>query len=179
MKVRELMSKKVTSVSPDASFASVWKIIFKKGIHGLPVVDKDNTLIGIIAEEDLLSKLYPSYQEYMDDFRSASDFEEMEEKIGELKKLQAQDIMNRKIHLTYPEGPILRALSKMIVRQIRQLPVIDKQRKLIGIITKGDVFDYLFKRYLSLPRLPFKGKKEAKSKKIRKKKTVSKKVTKK
>lgn len=164
MKVKELMSKKVITVPPEASFALLWKIIFKKGIHGLPVVDKDNTLIGIIAEEDLLSKLYPSYQEYIDDFRSASDFEEMEKKIGELKRLKAEDVMNRKIYLTYPETPILRALSKMIVRQVRQLPVIDKQRKLIGVITKGDIFDFLFKRYLNLPQIPFKrrGKKKVK-----------------
>ena len=159
MKVKELMNKKVITVSLNASLSLVWKIIFKKAIHGLPVIDKDNTLVGIIAEEDLLSKLYPSHREYIDDFRSASNFEEMENKIRELKTLKAKDIMSKRIYLTYPEKPILYALSKMIVRKVRQLPVVDKQRKLIGIITKGDVFDFLFKKYLSLPKVPFKKKK--------------------
>jgi len=161
MRVKQLMSKRVVSVSPKASFTELWKIIFKKGIHGLPVIDKNKILIGIIAEEDLLSKLYPSYQEYVDDFQSATDFEEMEKNIGELKKLRAQDVMNKSIHLTYPETAILQALSKMIIRQVRQLPVIDNEGKLIGIITKGDIFDYLFKNYLSLP-LSFKKKKKTK-----------------
>lgn len=150
MKVKEVMSKKVITVSPETSFAKVWEIIFKKGMHGLPVVEKDNTLVGIIAEEDLLSKLYPSYKEYVDDFRAASDFEEMEESIGELKGLEAKDVMNRRIYLAYPEDPILKALSKMIIRQVHQLPVIDKKRKLVGIISKGDIFDYLFEKYLHL-----------------------------
>lgn len=168
MKVKELMSKKVISVFPNASLSSIWKIIFKKNIHGLPVVDKNNTLVGIIAEEDLLAKLYPSYEEYMDDFRSASNFEEMEEKIGEIKRLKAEDVMNKRIYLTRPETPILRALSKMIVRQVRQLPVIDEQRKLIGIVTKGDVFDFLFKNYLSLPRASFRKKEKNKVSKTKK-----------
>lgn len=167
MRVEELMNKKVVTVSPRTSFATIWEIIFKKGIHGLPVVDKDNTLIGIIAEEDLLAKLYPSYQEYVDDFQSAADFEEMEGNIGELKRLRARDVMNKTIFLTYPKKPILQALSKMIVRQVRQLPVIDEKRKLIGIITKGDIFDYLFKTYLRLPLKPFK--REEKKKKASKK----------
>lgn len=158
MKVKQLMNKRVVSVYPEALFSEIWKIIFKKGIHGLPVVDKNKTLIGIIAEEDLLSKLYPSYQEYIDDFQSAANFEEMEKNIGELKRLRAQDVMNKTIYLTYPETPVLQALSKMIVRQVRQLPVIDRERKLIGIITKGDIFDYLFKNYLNLP-FPFRKKK--------------------
>lgn len=156
MKVEELMSKKVITVLPDASFTLIWKIIFKKGIHGLPVVDKDGTLIGIISEEDLFSKLYPSYGEYIDDFRAASNFEEMEKNIREIKGLKAKDVMSRRIYLAHPEDPILRALSTMMIRQVWQLPVTDKKRKLVGIISKGDIFDYLFETYLSLPLKPFR-----------------------
>lgn len=158
MQVHEVMSAKIITVSPEASFSSVWQIIFKKGIHGLPVVDKDNKLLGIIAEEDLLSQLYssyrlhPFYEKYLSDFVSGESFEEMEKNLKKLKKLRAKNIMNKKVYLTYPEEPMLRALSKMIVRRVRQLPVITKKKEVIGIITKGDIFDSLFKKYLRLPK---------------------------
>lgn len=145
------MSKDIVTVSPLASFARLWEVIFKKGIHGVPVCEKEK-LVGIIAEEDLLGKLYPSYEEYITDFTSTSKFEEMEGNLGHLTELKASDIMNRKIYLTYPERPIMRALSKMIVRQIRQLPVVESGsgNKLVGMITKGDIFDALFNKYLKI-----------------------------
>ena len=158
MQVHEVMSTKITTVSPEASFSSVWQIIFKKGIHGLPVVDKDNKLLGIIAEEDLLSKLYssyrhhPLYEKYLSDVASAKSFEKMEKELKKLTKLRAKDVMNRKVYLTYSEKPILRALSKMMVRRVRQLPVITRKKEVIGMITKGDVFDSLFKKYLRLSK---------------------------
>lgn len=153
MKVKDIMSKDVISVSERASFSKVWEIIFKRGIHGLPVC-KGGKMVGIIAEEDLLAKLYPSYEDYVSDFINASKFEEMEEKLGELTKLQAKDIMNRKVFLTYPEKPIMGALSKMILRRVRQLPVVEpgSGNKLVGMVTKGDIFDALFNKYLKLPR---------------------------
>lgn len=164
MRVFEVMSTSMITVSPDTPFASVWKIIFKKRIHGLPVVDKDNKLLGIIAEEDLLLRLYtsyklhPLYEKYLSDFVSGESFEKMEKKLIKLRKLRAKDVMNQKVYLTYPERPILRALSKMIVRQVRQLPVITKKKEVIGVITKGDIFDALFKKYLRLSKfIPLKG----------------------
>lgn len=149
MRVKDLMRKEVITVSEDASLSKIWEVIFKKGIHGLPVCQKGH-LVGIIAEEDLLAKLYPSYGEYIDDFVHATKFEAMEDKLGELKKLKAKDLMNTKIFLTYPDIPVLQALSKMILRRISQLPVIEKGsgNKLVGIISKGDIFDALFNKYL-------------------------------
>jgi CBS domain-containing protein len=160
MKVKHVMSRDIIFVSSRASFARLWEIIFKKDIHGLPVCEKGQ-LIGIIAEEDLLGKLYPSYEDYITDFTNARKFEDMEGKLGRLTKLTAKDIMNRKIFLTYPDRPIMRALSKMILRKVRQLPVVEpgSGNKLVGMVTKGDIFDALFNSYLKIP-----GRKKGKTK---------------
>ena len=158
MQVHEVMSTKIVTVSPETPFSRIWEVIFKKRIHGLPVVDKDNKILGIIAEKDLLSKLYssyrlhPLYEKYLSDFVSGENFERMERDLEKLVKLQAKHLMNRKVHLTYPERPALRALSKMIVRRVRQLPVVTRKKEVVGVITKGDIFDALFKKYLKLPK---------------------------
>lgn len=147
MKVEKLMKRKVMTVTPSTYFRELWQIIFRKKINGLPVVVRGK-LIGVISEKDLLSKLYPSYEDYITDFVHARKFEDMEDNIGELTKLRAKDVMNRKIYLTYPEQPIMKALSKMILRQVHQLPVIERGtgNKLVGIITRGDIFSALYKK---------------------------------
>lgn len=147
MKVLEIMTKDVVTVTPSSPFAEIWECIFKEGIHALPVTYY-NKMVGIIAEEDLLAKLYPSYEDYIGDFVSATKFRQMEDKLGELTNLTAKDIMNKKIYLTYPDREIMRALSKMMLRRVRQLPVVEpgSGNKLVGMITKGDIFDALYKK---------------------------------
>ena len=148
MKVSEVMSQTIKTVNPKTPFRDLWKAIFKLHIHALPVTDTKNTVIGIIAEEDLLKPLYPNYVEYIEDFATVSNFEDLENKVEDLVRLTARDIMNTHVIFTRPDTPILRALSRMIVRDVRQLPVMTDAGILVGIVSKGDVFDSLFKRYL-------------------------------
>lgn len=150
MKVRDVMSKHVQSVGPTTPLRDLWKAIFKKHIHALPVVDREKKMIGIVVEEDLLTPLYPGYEGVIEDFVGASDFEQMEEKIHDLVKLKASDVMNKRIIFTRDDSPVLRALSRMLVHKVHQLPVVTEENVLIGIVTKGDIFDSLFKKHLRL-----------------------------
>lgn len=159
MRVFEVMTTKVIVVSPNTSFPEIWQIIFKKRIHGLPVVDKENKLLGIIAEKDLLARLYSFHRfnflfaQSIIDFFSGARFEKMEARLKKLASLRAKDVMNETVFTTTTEAPILRALASMMARRVRQLPVVTRKREVIGMITKGDIFDALFKKYLKLPRL--------------------------
>lgn len=145
--VKEFMKKKVLSVLPTTSLEDIWSLIFKKGIHALPVVDKQNKLLGIIAEEDLLTKIYPNYSEIIADINHF-DLSSLESQVKRMRKLTAKDVMNKTVFTTEDHVSIFLALSRMLMLQVRQLPVVDKKRQVIGMITKGDLFDYIFRRYL-------------------------------
>lgn len=152
MKVDAVMSRKVHSVTLNTKFRKLWEAIFKEHVHSLPVVDDNHHVIGIITEEDLVRKLYPNYHELIDDIISAGDFEEMENKIGELSELTAGDIMCTKVIFAHSQTPVMRALSRMIVRNIRQLPVLTEDNVLIGMVSKRDIVDMLFQKRF----IPFK-----------------------
>ena len=95
MNVSEIMSKKLVVLPPTATFKEIWRTIFRKKIHSIPVVDKKKVIAGIITREELLERLYPDYQELFsleDDF---PDFEDMEKKVAELSSLKAKDVMRR------------------------------------------------------------------------------------
>lgn len=144
MNVYQLMNKKLIVTPPDVLLPKIWTIIFEKHIHSLPVVDKNHKLLGIIAEEDLLKKLFPDYST-LTEFPLDND-EEINDRLLKLKKLTAAEIMNKRVLFTRSESHIMRALSRMIIRKVRQLPVLDENNRIIGMITKGDIFDWLFKR---------------------------------
>ena len=153
MKVKDVMSTSLVTVLPTSSFREVWKSIVKRKINALPVVDNKQRLVGIIVKENLLERLYPDYKELFSFEGDFPDFEEMEKKILELGALMAEDIMTKRLIYTREETPVMRALSRMIVRRVNQLPVLSDNGKLVGVITKGDIFYAVFKTYMKrLPR---------------------------
>jgi CBS domain-containing protein len=145
LKVGQIMSKQVYTASPDTKIPAVWQIIFKKRVHGVPVVDKSSKLLGIISEEDILSKLYPDFDETVEDMTSGFVPDDFEEKLTKIKNLTAKDIMSRRVIYTRTDTLIMRALSRMIVRKVRQLPVLNDDDKVVGVISKGDIFDNIFR----------------------------------
>ena len=140
------MSEHVLTASPDATVREVWKKLFSKHVNAIPVVGKKNELLGIVTKEDLLKILYPDFQEYFADIGAVDDFEEMEGKVKTLGSTLVRDIMCKVVVYTRSETPIMRALSRMIVRSINQLPVLDEHDRVIGMVTKGDIFYALMKR---------------------------------
>lgn len=164
MKVGDVMSQTPTTTSPGVKLRDLWQLIFKKNVNALPVVDPRNRLIGIVTKDDLLQKIYPEYGEFITDFESARDLDALEDKLRNITKSTARDIMCRRVIFTRLETPALRALSRMITRHVNQLPVLSSEEKVIGMVTKGDIFRALFEKNLKKVL-----KKPSKPSKIRKK----------
>jgi len=145
MKVSDIMTPHVITVSPGTTIRGLWKYLFSKHLNALPVVDTHKKIKGIITKENLLEALYPDYQEYFEDITEFQDFEDMEKKVKELGDKKAEDIMSRRVIFTHAHTPIMRALSRMIVRRVNQLPVLSESRTVVGMVTKGDIFYALVK----------------------------------
>ncbi len=147
MIVKQLMSRNPIIVTPNTPFKKVWTLIFEKRVSGLPVVNEKQHILGIISEEDLIEKLYPSYADYFFDPLYSRDFEAMEDSIEDVSHLKAKDFMNRDVYTTSEDTPIMKAASAMLIYKVSCLPVVIKAlkgKKLVGIICKGDIFSQLF-----------------------------------
>ncbi len=137
------MNTKVVTATPETLLPQVWDLISRKHIHCVPVIDFRKKLVGIVSKEDILAKLFPEVEDNQDRFDDSD--EEIELKVEKLKKMTVEKIMNRRVFFTRGESNIMRALSRMIVRNVRQLPVIDESEKVVGMISKNDIFKKLFK----------------------------------
>ena len=143
------MSKKVLTVTAETPYRKLWEAIIKKDINALPVVDNKKKLLGIVTRDNLLSALYPDEKEFIEAFSSGASYEIMEEKVKEMGGLKARDIMSRRGLFTRDTTLVIRALSRMIARRVSQLPVLSHDDRVIGVITKGDIFKALFRRQLA------------------------------
>lgn len=149
MKVADIMRRSLVIVSEDTPVKEIGRLIFSLGLAGIPVV-KDRKLVGIVTEKDILVKFHPSIQEYMEDPVHASDFEQMEKRLGEFLNTPAKNIMSKNPVAISSDTPIVKAQSIMAVNHISRLPVVDKNRNLIGIVSQGDIFRQLLKEEMPI-----------------------------
>ena len=126
--MRERIRRNPVTIGPDASFFEARSLIHDKGIRHLPVVDKDNRLLGIVTESDI-RKAGPS------DVAMLS-VKELTHLLGTLKVSEMM-IPGEKVITITPDTLIEEAIQLMHDHKIGCLPVID-QGKLYGIFTETD-----------------------------------------
>lgn len=139
MKVADIMHRQVDFVNTETSVKDVSRLIFGRGINGVPVC-KGKKVVGFITERDILAHFYPSLQEYIEDPVHLRDFEAMEERIDEIFALPARKIMSTHPTTISASTPALKAQSLMFSHKVGRLPVIDERGRLVGIVSKKDVF---------------------------------------
>jgi len=145
MQVTRLMRLKPVTVSFDTPLHVVWHLISDKQMHMVPVVDDENRLRGVITAEDLLKNLVPDYRNFFTEFYpDAPDIDDIEDQIEQHVYLTAKDVMNKTVYSAYEDMNVFKALSRMMVYNVRILPVIDNNDKIIGFIVEKDIFRYLF-----------------------------------
>jgi len=120
LKAKDIMTKHVFSVKPDSPIFEALKLIASYGISGLPVVDDDMTLIGIVSEKDVLSLFYDND----DDEITVSDF-------------------MTQPPLYFDEDESLLDVCDFLKKNVfRRVPITSKG-KLVGIISIRDVIEYI------------------------------------
>jgi CBS domain-containing protein len=122
MRVVDLMTTDVIRVSPDTRIKEAARLMFRHRVSGLPVVDSDGKLSGIITEADFLR---------MEVARNEADEPQPIETVGE--------IMSSGVVTIEPEAEITEAAKTMVVQDVKRLPVVDDDNKMLGIISRLDI----------------------------------------
>jgi acetoin utilization protein AcuB len=130
--MREKIQRNPVTVSPDASFFEVRNLIHEKGVRHLPVIDKNNMLVGIVTDRDI-RKVGPSEATLL-------SVQEINYLLGKLKVSNFMTPKNKLITIT-PDTLIEEAVKLMHDNKIGCLPVIEED-KLYGIFTEADVLDH-------------------------------------
>ena len=125
LKVKDVMTKDVISVKKDTPIYEAMEIMRKKDITGMPVIEEDMTLVGVITEKDVLRLFY-------------ANEEEKNETVGFFMTRPA---------VSYRENENLRSVCDfMMINYFRRVPVVSKQGKLVGIISRPDIIDYILEQ---------------------------------
>ena len=138
-RVKDLMTRTVITVSNNALMTEVKEIFEKYDFHHIPVVDEDHKITGIISNLD-----YHKMLTTMTIFNTEQSRRENEEWA---EKLLAEDVMTEDVLTLRPDDDIIKALVLLQRNLYHAFPVINDDRKVIGIITTYDLIEFAFKEY--------------------------------
>ncbi len=143
MLVCDVMTKNVLSITKYESIMEVANVLTEKNISGLPVVDKEHKVIGIITQADILSMVGVSREHTFKDLLKYMLGERLpERRIGDL----VGDIMTSPALTIKPDANIAEAVKIMDEKRIRRLTVVDENNLLIGILTRADILKAVIKK---------------------------------
>ena len=144
MKTADIMTKQVHTVGPDQTLKECAEILKKRHVNGLAVV-QDGKVEGVITKADIFKAILPAYSDIMEDEKNIASFEYIEERAHKLYDLEVRALMGTPPITIESDTPIVKAGSLMILRRVKQLPVVDKGR-LSGVVTLTDIINYITKK---------------------------------
>ncbi len=147
MRVRDVMVTEVITVTPETAYEDAAFLLHKHQVSGMPVVDENGVLAGIISEKDLFRALYPRYEEYVSNPEAYTDQERQEVEIESVRKQPVHKYMNRKVVTISAGASVLHAGGLMLARGVHRLPVVENG-KLVGIVAREDIYSAILKKHL-------------------------------
>ncbi|NSW86501.1 MAG: CBS domain-containing protein [Syntrophobacteraceae bacterium] len=142
LKVKDIMSKNVVTVSPDMDIVQVAAILLEKRINGLPVVDSNGRLVGIICQSDLIAQQkqlpIPSIFNLLDGLIPLKSLNKIEKEVQKISATTVAHAMTVDPVSVDPEASIETVASLMVNENFHSLPVVERG-KLVGIVGKEDV----------------------------------------
>ncbi|MCU0860976.1 MAG: CBS domain-containing protein [Methanomassiliicoccales archaeon] len=126
--VRDYMSQKRERVDPQDAVISAIELMVERDVGSVLVVDKDERLVGIFTERDLLRHYLEAQSKFL--------------------YLTVEQVMTSPVLTVPPSMPLSDALALMAEKDVRHLPVVDKQGKVVGYLT----WKNLFQRFSAMVR---------------------------
>lgn len=135
MNVGQIMSKDVVTSRPDESLASAAGKMVEHEISGLPVVDAEGSVVGMVTEADFVE-----HEATRDRPPSVLDLF--------FGRTRSQDALVRDVMTPFPalitaDRLVVDAAQELTRRGIKRLPVVDDHRNLVGIVSRSDIVRYL------------------------------------
>lgn len=145
MKVKDIMTKKVTSVGPETKVKDIAELLVKHDITGVPVV-KNKKVIGIVTEADLImqrSKIrIPDFIQLLEARIYLKNGKKLEEDLKKIFGITAKEVMTSDVVVITPEASVQDLATLIADHHINPVPVV-KNDKLVGIVSRADIVKLL------------------------------------
>ncbi len=137
LRVRDVMTPNPKCVGTAAPLSEVARLLLSSSFTGLPVVDHENRPVGVIAQGDLL---YKAEMPMRIGLLAQSSRDKIDAVIEALGAKQAWEVMTEPAVTIEQDRMITEAVELMLKKKVKRLPVVNGSGKLVGILSRVDIF---------------------------------------
>jgi predicted transcriptional regulator len=147
MKVLDIMEPLTHWLTPEMTLHEAVTIMHqaKRGhglsVNGIVVLDSERRLVGIVSTTDILRAIIPSHMFFDDDHNSMSWEALRQDGIAKTKNIHVGNVMTEDVRTIRTGESILRCADRLLSEQIRRLPVVAMDGKVVGVIYLRDVYN--------------------------------------
>jgi CBS domain-containing protein len=142
LKAKDIMTEKAITLKPDTDIVSAVKTLLENKINGVPVVEDDGSVIGVLTQSDLVAQQkelkLPSFFTLLDGVFPLSSYEELDKQLQKISAIVVREAMTPAPATVTPETKIAQIATIMADKKLYTLPVVENG-KLIGVVGKEDV----------------------------------------
>ena len=145
---KDIMTTDVIVAKKDDSIANVATLLIREKIGGLPVVDEENRVVGIISETDIMKKEShvdsPKMLNFLQGIIFLDDMKKFEDEVRVIAAYKVEDLMSKDIITVNEDDSFDYVANVMIKKSINRVPVVDKENFLKGIICRYDIIKAMY-----------------------------------
>lgn len=149
LKAKDIMTKDVITVSPDMEIISAAGILFQHHINGVPVIQSDGKIVGILCQSDVIAQQkaipIPSLFTFLDGYIPFTSLKKVEKNVQKIAAIKVAHAMTENPVTVSPETSIEEIATLMVDKNLHSLPVVLND-VLVGILGKEDVLQTLIKK---------------------------------
>jgi CBS-domain-containing membrane protein len=142
MKVRDVMSSEVRTATGDTPYKVLLEHMLRHQISGLPIVDANGFVAGIVTEADLIKKVaFAGHRDRHAVLTFLSRLLTGHEAVAVLRVegITAAEIMSQPVISIAPDDEVDHAARVMLAHHVKRLPVLDATRHLVGLVSRRDL----------------------------------------
>ena len=148
MYIKDIMTKQVITVGEDDTVEKCANLLITHNLSGLPVIDEGGKVKGIVTEGDLIKRVSrmegPAALEVLGGIFYLESPKKFMDGIKRSMANIARDIMTEDVITVSPDKTIEDAATLLVRKNIKRLPVVNKEGNLVGIVSRKDIMKYLF-----------------------------------
>ncbi len=142
LKVKDIMTRALITVSPETEIVHATKLLLENHINGVPVTDETGKLVGILCQSDLIAQQKklptPSFFRLLNGLIPMTSMKQIEKQVQKIAATTVAQAMTPNPVTVQPDTGIEEVAALMVDKNFHTIPVMD-EGKIVGILGKEDI----------------------------------------